>query len=178
MLGDTTLVALNNYTDNAFLAEFDQNGTLLWVQPLAGGGDDFLGVATDAKGNVYVGGDYITGCIFGPDTLSSIGEENMFLAKLSHHETPLTSALQVAPRGNSVEVYPNPANNLLTIRYSGDPVSDALATVYDVTGNLVASMQLRKNITNIAVSDLPPGLYICKVCINGTTSAHKVAVVR
>jgi len=70
----------------AFVAEYDPWGHVMWVQNYGQTTDGSLGISisADAKGDVYVTGDYPEGTIaFGNDTLSNTNDAyNIFTAKL------------------------------------------------------------------------------------------------
>ena len=67
-----------------FVASYDSSGSNLWVT--AGGGveDDIgRGVSHDAAGNIYVVGDFADYGIFTPDTVTSNGYSDIFVASYS-----------------------------------------------------------------------------------------------
>ncbi len=70
-------------TDPMFIVQYDSTGNVRCASALASGGDDKSGVATDAFGNAYIGGDFmINPFIVGTDTLPLTGGiEDVFIAK-------------------------------------------------------------------------------------------------
>src|SRR5436190_15100966 len=81
--GTTTLP--NNGIQDIFLIKQDANGNVLWAQSFGGTSNDLgLGVATDALGNIFLTGSFVSPTIvFGSSTLTSGGGEPVFLVKLS-----------------------------------------------------------------------------------------------
>jgi gliding motility-associated-like protein len=70
--------------DPMYVTKFDSSGALLCAAALVSGGDDQSGVAADAFGNAYIGGDYMDQAnpfVVGPDTLPPAGMESIFIAK-------------------------------------------------------------------------------------------------
>jgi len=58
----------------------------------------------------------------------------------------------------SIQVYPNPAKDEVTISYTGvAPISDV--TITTTEGNAVRSLTLKGSVTTIDISDLAPGVY-------------------
>jgi hypothetical protein len=77
----TTTLTNAGYTD-IFIAKYDAAGNVLWAKSEGGTSyDEGYSVATDASGNVYVTGYFISSITFGTTTLSNAGEEDMFIAK-------------------------------------------------------------------------------------------------
>ncbi len=73
---------------------------------------------------------------------------------------------------NNVSLYPNPANNILTLSFNVG-VGHALIEVLDVTGNVVLKQQVQANNVKAAidVAHLPASLYLVKL-----TAANGVVV--
>lgn len=81
---------------------------------------------------------------------------------------------------NSVKVYPNPTSGSLTIELQGGEKSDALIEVYDLRGkNMGISMQEFFNSSTtkqIDLSQLPQGIYLLNVRMDGNISQQKIVV--
>jgi hypothetical protein len=78
---DITLTTRNDF--DAFLAKYDADGDLEWVQQTGGAGQDTgRGVAVDASNNVLFAGGFTGTATFGTSTtLTSAGSDDAFLAK-------------------------------------------------------------------------------------------------
>lgn len=76
--------------DEIFIAKYNYQGTLQWVQTAIGPGDDRgKGIACDAAGNIFVTGYYKDSCYFDANLMVSAGVDNVFLAKYSPNGTLL-----------------------------------------------------------------------------------------
>ena len=62
---------------------------------------------------------------------------------------------------STVMVFPNPANEVLNIEYTGN--SAAKATLFDVTGKVVANQEIALGVNSINTSALQNGFYFIKV---------------
>ena len=70
-------------SSDCFVAKYDENGTHLWSEALGGTNiQRCFGVATDTSGNVIVAGGFFGTVDFGGGTLTSAGDQDVFVAKL------------------------------------------------------------------------------------------------
>ena len=80
-------------------------------------------------------------------------------------------------KSEDVQVYPNPATNVLTLK-TGD-VSNAQITVFDINGQKVTEQIAESTETTLNVSSLPAGNYIVEIkSADGTVVNRKVAVTK
>ena len=79
--GGTTINA--NGGVDIYVAKYNSNGALQWVQSAGGslGAERGNGIAVDGSGNVYITGFYQGDGIFGSTTKTSLGNEDVFVAK-------------------------------------------------------------------------------------------------
>jgi uncharacterized protein (AIM24 family) len=79
----TTLSSKGNYFD-IFVAKLDNDGNWLWAKQAGGDNNDFSKeIMTDIVGNSSITGTFSGNATFGSTTLSSVGETDIFVAKLS-----------------------------------------------------------------------------------------------
>jgi hypothetical protein len=92
--GSYTLTNANAGINDLFLAKYDANGNVLWAKSIGGPSDDeATAAAVDASGNLYVAGWFrSTTLTFGSYTLTSAGNEDMFLAKYDANGNVLWAA--------------------------------------------------------------------------------------
>ncbi len=65
-----------------FIAKYNTNGTLIWVQQGIGTGDDLAdGIAVDTSDNVYLTGYFNNTVSFGASSITSAGNMDVFLIK-------------------------------------------------------------------------------------------------
>jgi photosystem II stability/assembly factor-like uncharacterized protein len=62
---------------------------------------------------------------------------------------------------NNIQIYPNPAQNELTIIQKQNPNSQL--NVFDALGQLIYSTHVIQNVTNIDISSLPNGMYYFRI---------------
>ncbi|MCH8147677.1 MAG: SBBP repeat-containing protein [Planctomycetes bacterium] len=79
--GPFTLTSLGSF--DIFVVKYDTNGTVVWAQSAGGTGifDMGKGIAVDSAGNGYVTGRFENTATFGPFTVTSDGDGDIFLAK-------------------------------------------------------------------------------------------------
>ncbi len=81
-----TLVAVNGFNYDMFLAKYSPNGDCIWVKPFQGSGDkSMLGLAIDGE-NIYCMGTFYETMDFDPgpgtENHTSLGQSDSFLIKL------------------------------------------------------------------------------------------------
>ncbi|MDF2435978.1 MAG: hypothetical protein K0Q95_354 [Bacteroidota bacterium] len=71
-------------------------------------------------------------------------------------------------------IYPNPANETLNIRYTSMANEPVLIELYNIQGMLLNKMVINsKGETNISIADLTPGLYLLKASDGNSTSVQR-----
>jgi len=85
IFGDITLTALSDDDSDIFIAKLDAQGNFLWAKRAGAMYYDDRGQAieVDADGNCYVTGYFWDTADFGDITLTSVGGEDTFVAKLN-----------------------------------------------------------------------------------------------
>jgi hypothetical protein len=152
------LPSLTFTTDEPYLVKLDTNGQGLCQIKLPQF-DLVEDLTIDQNGNVYVIGkgldqnDYIritkirNNCTL---SWSDSIKQRVFTYPVGLTKTGLTSSL---------DIYPNPTNNLLNINFTGN-YSTIESTIFDITGKIVLS---NNNKRTIDVSKLNTGIYYIKV---------------
>lgn len=169
--------------DPAFIVCYCPGGQLLDHMAFPSGGDDYSGIIADNAGNIYWCGDFMSvdPFVLG-DSLPLYGTEDLFVAK--YRPSPSTATLcppvehvsQQVSLAGEVALYPNPANNTVTIQLGGSS-QNATALLYDITGRLMAGYFLNGSATTISVADLPPGIYQCRISEGGHNTITKKLVI-
>jgi Secretion system C-terminal sorting domain len=75
--------------------------------------------------------------------------------------TSATSIAEVGTNNTSCSLFPNPANTILNIQLSSNQVADMY--IYNCIGQVVKSEELKNTITPISISNLPAGIYLCRI---------------
>jgi hypothetical protein len=79
--GSTTLTS--NGGNDIFVAKVDKSGKFVWVASAGGTGEDKgLSIAMNGSGNFYITGAFSTTATIGDTTLTSIGNTDIFVAKV------------------------------------------------------------------------------------------------
>ncbi len=154
-------------SDPLKIARYDSSGAISDSIYISSGGDDLANLLVDNRGNLYVCGDYyMDSFVVGHDTLRLTDStlETLFIARYTY---PICSipALEVKAEVEplaGIFLYPNPASNELLI-HSGSGVSIIEAEISDIAGRQIAKYKLTGNQPSIDVSNLPPGVYLCKM---------------
>lgn len=79
--------------------------------------------------------------------------------------TSLTDAL--------LNMYPNPASNLVTLELSSD-VSGI--QIYAFTGNLIQEYTVQKSVVKLDISEFSKGIYMIKINTNNASTVHKLII--
>ncbi len=162
--------------DPMFIAKYDPNGNILCVSVLAGGGDDYSGVATDIYGNAYIGGDFIpTSFLVGPDTLTRNVGENIFVAKYRCDNGNTSGITQLTSNYAQVTVYPNPNTGTFVIETNS--TDKQTVQVFDLNGRLVLSQNII-GATTIDASTLNEGIYTLTIKTTDGVINKKLVILR
>ncbi len=101
----------------------------------------------------------------------------------SYHITYTTGIQNIAGIVSGQTIYPNPASDLATLKYTLKTGAPVIINVYDITGKLIRS----KNEGNVGAGlnqqlintqDLADGVYLVSVEADGITSVSKLVVAR
>jgi hypothetical protein len=80
--GTTNLPATGSSTREIFLAKYDANGNVIWVQRGTGNsGEEAKAMAVDSSGNVFITGNMSGTLTLGTSSLTSSGASDIFVAK-------------------------------------------------------------------------------------------------
>ncbi len=78
-----------------------------------------------------------------------------------------------------ISVFPNPANDRITVSLSGFPKVDGVLEIADITGRVIQTQRLREANTSISTSAFAPGLYQVRfTAADGGQWQQRVTVVR
>ncbi len=87
--GGYVLTSAYTMTPNLFAAKLDGSGNWMWAQQAGGNGPDIgYSIAVDDLGMSYVTGSFGNPAVFGDTTLTSVGDLDIFVAKLSSPPPP------------------------------------------------------------------------------------------
>ncbi len=97
--------------------------------------------------------------------------------------TPSALNISESANHNSMEVFPNPANEIFTIKLELAEKAAVVYTLNDITGKEVQAQVIQelpagKHILQTSTQNLLPGIYICTIRANDTTFTERVMVTR
>jgi hypothetical protein len=78
---------------------------------------------------------------------------------------------------NEVEVYPNPANEIVFIKSKLQTTDVGDINLYDISGKLILSQSLKNSLSSIDVRQFAQGVYYIKVTINNETITNNKLVI-
>lgn len=181
-----------NSSSDAFLLWFDPANQLKWATLY--GGDESGGYGNDVASalTVYKNYVYITGFAesstfpyYCPPAISGIpycdsildGSQDAFIARFNLknyqeeiHENPSTN--------NSFSVYPNPANDNVTLQINGVGIKSFKVSIYDAIGQLIYNTGISKISLpisrNINIQNYPPGIYMIVVSLDNKILSNRI----
>lgn len=159
------LLAPPSSLEPTFMAEYDKSGTYITSTIFPAGGDDVSDIATDNRGNFYVGGDYsFHSIVIGPDTLRYTSSEQLYIAKYKYDITDcggIIGPLQSVPISASpILLYPNPSKSELTIT---SPEKINQISISNLLGQTVFTHEYNADEVQVDVTNLPAGMYLFKI---------------
>jgi len=167
-----------------FVGKMEPDGNWQWVVK-AGGGlyDEGHGINVDANGNSYVTGYFEGAATFGSITLTTGGDDNMFIAKLN---SSVSVENEIIPMEIQFSNYPNPFNPTTKIQYSIKERSNIRIDVYNLKGHPVKSLfngqqdagdhSVVWNGKDDNANNVSSGIYFYKLNVNGETESVKKCI--
>ncbi|MBK9514262.1 MAG: SBBP repeat-containing protein [Flavobacteriales bacterium] len=155
---DETILAPLQAND-VFTAQYTANGDFQWVRMVNSPEtfDTSNGVAVDDLGNVFMTGTFSDTAVFYPgpfEPLISDAGSTIYTVK---YGVDLTTALRETPAHATLQLYPNPTRDQLTITGAFER-GDALS-VLDAAGREVMRLIAQEHVMQLSVRDLRPGTY-------------------
>ncbi len=171
--GETSVyVPMNATTSSSSQWQDAPNGTVSVV--VAGGSGTYSYTWTNATGTVVGNTATVTGLAAGTYTVSI----NDGVATITQTVTVLNALGINNPAAVGFNVYPNPANNAVTITFA---TAANEVRMVDVTGKVVSTQTLNAgtNQTTVLVDNLANGAYLCQLISNNAVVAvQKLTVIR
>jgi len=76
-----------------------------------------------------------------------------------------------------IRIYPNPANNQLTIEFPSYSANNKTTIeLFDINGKLLNNLSIQGNKTQINLNEFPAGIYVVKVIENTSVAVRKIVV--
>jgi hypothetical protein len=181
-----------NAVDSAdiFVAKYKSNGDFAWVLKADGDVDSPVtlpeteeagrGICVDRNNYPIVTGSFRNNAIFGNHQLQGWGNTNIFIAKIKQAESFDESTFGILnfESGSQVEFYPNPVENILSIRLKGNNDFKVNVKIMNMEGQLAIEKMLNFSMDSTEAIDftgLAPGIYMMHFT-NGNESIVKKVV--
>lgn len=176
---------VNTYTltsqglNDAFILKLNPQGNLMWANSMGGAGDDYsLSMSVDAVGHVYMAGAFEGTADFNPGvgvtSLTSNGQNDAFVMKMGQGST----SIKQTERWSNVTLYPNPANQTLSLDLSDAEFSTALKSpcvveLYTPLGQLALHEQITDAHLKLDINHLNKGVYFVKITQHDVVLLHQ-----
>jgi len=86
----------------------------------------------------------------------------------------ITGLASIQINSGEVKVYPNPANENITVEAKGYRIDKV--ELINLIGQLVYSSEVNDSVARISASEIPNGTYFVKVYVNNTTVAKRITI--
>jgi hypothetical protein len=165
----------SNGGEDIYLIKIDNSGAFIWAKTI--GGTDFeyaYAMSIGASQSILLAGAFQGTCDFdindGVAELVSGGDSDLFLAKYVQNSVGINSLLDK----NNLRIYPNPADNILSIELNNDIINPKLE-IYSTSGVLMNSLIINNSHSTIDISELSNGVYYILIRSDSRVmSSHKI----
>lgn len=164
----------NNGAHDVFVVKYNSSGVDQWAVSAGGSlNDRAYTITLDDQDNVFISGMYESSSMsFGSTNLTnSGGAYDYFVASMG--STSSTFVQSVLPGTNQTFIYPNPAQNFITIDYEG--LDEPLVEISNMNGQVLYTQE-REVERTIDISDFPRGIYLIEVRGQERNMIEKVVV--
>jgi hypothetical protein len=79
---------------------------------------------------------------------------------------------------SAVSIYPNPANDIVSVNINNNSHADCIMKIYNITGEVVKTLLLNQNLQDVSVSDLTNGIYFVEIKSDNWTEKQKLIIQR
>ncbi len=148
-----------NYQTPMFIAQFDQNGNIVYGTALSSGGNN-CALALDKNCNAYITSGFTTNpyslpFVVGTFSLTTATAPTFFLTKFNYVCSP-TNLNDVLSEKNEIIIFPNPTNDVFEISMRGE--LNGIIEIYNVVGQLVLREKITQN-GKFNISSCSSGFY-------------------
>ena len=173
--GGTTWTALTSITNNDLISVYftDTNtgyavGAYTIVKTIDGG-NTWTDLSSGIK--VYLWSVYFTKI----NTGYAVGNAGTILKTINGGE--VVSIKETKLQESTYNIYPNPANNKITIAHSGNLAEEAIISIFDIKGEQIMYNKFQnQNRFEMDVSTLTKGIYFVKIQTNSGIKSKKLVI--
>lgn len=163
----TSLSSIGN--SDSFLAKYDANGNIKWINQLGGAGaDEGFAINTNTNGKVYTTGSFSGTANFYSNispAANLISNGNTDIYNASYLQSVATN-IQLSNNSEIVNfsLYPNPATDLVTINF-GKNYEHLNVIITNIVGQtMISKKYFNSNVVDLDLNELMAGTYF--VCAN------------
>ncbi|MBW6514231.1 MAG: SBBP repeat-containing protein [Candidatus Syntrophosphaera sp.] len=168
-----------------FVAKLSAGGNWIWAVQAGGSSSEWAqAIALDNAGNSFVTGHFWNTADFGSTEVTSSGEGDIFIAKLSPGGVEVEDELAPGITGLSSlhNAYPNPfrKGEAAIIKTRIASRETGLLTVHNLRGQLVASHTLASGYHQISLDSrgLPSGIYLYRLQTDSVNEVRKLVLIK
>ena len=173
-----------------FISKLDSSGNFIWAKTAGGTNwDNGQAIAMGPSGNVHVTGSFLSPSIsFGTSTLTNASANNnsydLFFAKLD--TTISTGDYELKSVSRDIFLFPNPANNHLTIELDNSNKSNIISkdynlevTISDIAGKIIYSNTLKEKYSlELDPKIFSNGIYFVRIKNSGFARMKKLIIAK
>lgn len=165
-------VILNSYGGrDIFISCYNTDGEFYWAENHGGPGDDWaFEISHDQNTGIYITGFHNDNAVFGDTALSANQYKNLFIGKFTDENSCVFVDEMVGTKSSGFIIFPNPANNQITIQLRLNKPAEVNVSIKDQQGRLLQTEKfnshLGQNFLKLDVSDLALGIYLLELTSN------------
>ena len=147
-----------------FIAKYSSEGDLDWIKTsaISDPGSKLEGIAVLGPDRLYAGG-FMNGSLSLDDEIRYTSNNNIFLGLLEQPNNPAENWAG-KPDEQELSIFPNPFSDRTTIRFSNPLGMDFRASVMDMTGKVVLTLDdIRGEQFDLYKANLSDGIYLIEI---------------
>ena len=117
-------------------------------------------------------GLFLVGNIYNTNIQNKDIDTNVYVVRTKGNNKYLTTVTEIN-QGSQLSIFPNPANNKLTIQCPVTGAAKATLSLYNSMGRPVREYTITNGSSTIDISNLPPGIYLVKLLVNDEIYSNK-----
>lgn len=180
-LGGQVLTSSDSLDQDMFVASVDPNsGAVNWAWSGGGPGlDGGYAVESDAAGNIYVLGTFNGTATFGQAVLVSKGSDDLVLLRMDQNGSVSVPGGTVL--ASKLDLYPNPADEALTIAFELQRGAAVDISVVDLSGKVVyanprGKLAPGRHLVDLSTAGFAPGMYFVRVAGSDFAATKKLVI--
>jgi len=137
----------------------DTTSQLIWQKTIGGSNFDYSADFCEKNLNEYYIFGYSNSGISGDKTDACLGYNDFWILELNL-TTGITNEIE---HDSFITLFPNPASTQTILQFENNKYEKEQILIYNTSGTLAKQLTVTMPRTNIAIDDLPKGLYLIKI---------------